>query len=154
MIVADLMNTTPVEIPLDATFRTAAELFVQTQASDLVVTDGGKYAGILSEGDLLRALLPDFEPMTKSVAGVSLEEACNLFLDSGRFNADRTIASLVLARPTTLAPGDPLLKAATVMTANHIRQLPVIDDGTFVGMLRRASISWALLCERDATTPA
>ncbi|HEU0317694.1 MAG TPA: CBS domain-containing protein, partial [Solirubrobacteraceae bacterium] len=73
-------------------------------------------------------------------------------LDSGRFNADRSIASLVLRRPIVLAPGDPLLKAATVMTAEHIRRLPVIEDGSVVGMLARAKISRALLSEPP--TPA
>jgi CBS domain-containing protein len=152
MLVADVMDTDPAEIALDATFREAAESFVVNRTSDLVVTDAGRYVGILSEGDLLRALLPDFEPMTKSVAGVSLDEASRLFLDSGRFNADRSIASLVLKRPISLAPRDPLLKAATVMAAEHIRRLPVIEDGSVVGMLARAKISRALLSER--ATPA
>ena len=152
MLVGDVMDPEPPTISLDGTFRQAAELFTQRQTSELVVIDQGRFAGILSEGDLLRALLPDFEPMTKSVAGVSLEEACNLFLESGRFNAERKISSLVLTRPISLAPDDPLLKAATVMAAEHISRLPVIAEGAVVGMLARAKIAQALLGERQAAS--
>src|SRR3954447_8714308 len=150
MLVGDVMDREPAKIPLGGTFRQAAELFIRRQTSELVVTDHGRFAGILSEGDLLRALLPDFEPMTQSVAGVSLEEACNLFLESGRFNAERTISSLVLTRPISLAPDDPLLKAATVMAAKHVGRLPVVVDGAVVGMLARAKISYALVGDRQA----
>lgn len=154
MLVADIMDTAPPEIPLSATFRDAAELFVQTQTSDLIVMDDGQYVGVLAEGDLLRALLPDFEPITKSVAGVSLEEACDMFIDSGRFNADRVISALVLSKPMAVAPSDPLLKAATVMATGHIRRLPVIENGVLVGMLSRVKISWALLCDREPSASA
>jgi len=143
------MDSTPVAISLDATFRDAAQLFVAHQTSDLVVEDGGRYAGILSEGDLLRALLPDFEARTKTVAGVSLEQAYAAFLDSGRFNADRTIRSIVLTRPVSLSPSDPLLKAATLMVDEHVRGLPVLEDGAIVGMLSRAKVAWAILRERE-----
>jgi len=139
------MDTSFAEIPLTATFQRAAELFVETQTSDLVVVDDGRYAGILSEGDLLRALLPDFEESTATLAAISMDEAQNRFLDSGPFNRERTIGSPVLTQPVSLSPRDPLLIAATVMASEHIRRLPVIEDGHVIGMLSRAKLSWALL---------
>jgi CBS domain-containing protein len=147
MVVADVMDTNPVGVPYNASFRQAAELFVARETSDLVVVDGERFAGILSESDLLRGLIPDFESPTNSVAGVSLQEAADLFIKSGRFNSDRSIASLVRARPMFLAPDDSLLKAATVMAADHLQRMPVIEAGKVVGMLSRAKISWALLTQ-------
>jgi CBS domain-containing protein len=149
MVVADVMDTDPVEVPYNASFRQAAELFIACETSDLVVVDGDRYAGILSESDLLGALIPDFEQTTMSVAGVSLQEAADLFIKSGRFNANRSIASLVLTRPMFLAPDDSLLKAATVMAADHIQRMPVMSAGRVVGMLSRAKISWALLTQGE-----
>ena len=152
MLVADVMDPSPVEISLDASFRRAAELFDEHQTSELVVVDaGGAYLGVISEGDLLRALMPDFEATSVPLEDLSIAEASRLFVESAPFNADRPIASLVIGKPITLAPDDPLLKAATVMASKNIRRLPVVRDGALVGMLARAQIPWALLRQAGVT---
>jgi CBS domain-containing protein len=139
------MDRDPVHVPRTTSFLRAAELFVEHGTSDLVVTEDGRYAGVLSEGDVLRALMPDFEPMLAENSTVSLERAAELFLDSGRFHADQPIATAVIRQPITLAPGDTLLKAAAVMSSKFIRRLPVIEEGRAVGMLFRANVSLAVL---------
>jgi CBS domain-containing protein len=150
VLVADVMDNDPAYVSLSTSFRRAAELFVRHATSELVVTDDGGYVGILSEGDLLRALMPDFESLATSDVLVSLDRATELFLDATSFHADRPIASVVIGRPITLAPGDSLLKAATVMASMHIHRLPVVDDGVVVGMLARADVLWAVLSPEGA----
>ena len=121
--------------------------------SELVVigTDG-TYIGVISEGDLLRALMPEFERTTTTIENLSITEASRLFVESAPFNATRPIASLLIRKSITLAPNDPLLVAATVMVSKNIRRLPVVQDGRLVGMLARAKIPWTLL--RDAGVTA
>ena len=153
MLVADVMDRCPTEVSIGASFREAAELFAMHQTSELeVISEGGTYAGVLTEGDLLRALMPEFERTTSTIESLSIAEASRLFVESAPVHADRPIASLVIRNAITLAPSDPMLPAATVMVTKNIRRLPVVEDATLVGVLVRAKIPWALL--RDAAGTA
>jgi len=46
-----------------------------------------------------------------------------------------TVAAIMRQSPLTTTPGELLLTAQTVMRREGIRQLPVIENGTLVGML-------------------
>lgn len=146
VLVGDVMNRRSARISTEAPMSLAAEFLVVTQASDLMVVDEeGRYVGVLSEGDILRAIMPDFEGLIES--GASLREAFRAFLESGRHYADQPIARLIIRTSITVGPEDELLKAATVMVAKQIRRLPVVEDGRLLGTISRADVCWALLCE-------
>ena len=67
MRVSDVMNIKVAVISVDATMRLAAELLTLTQAADLIVVDAERnFLGVVSEGDLIRALLPDFNEVVKA----------------------------------------------------------------------------------------
>jgi CBS domain-containing protein len=146
MLVRDVMNAKTARIHVDSPMKLAAEILVLTQASDLVVVDDDRFVGILSEGDLLHAIMPDFEGLMES--GASLQRAYQIFLDSGSVYANRPIGPLVIRASITLRPDDELLKAATVMLTKGIRRLAVLDGEHFVGSVSRADICWGLLVER------
>jgi CBS domain-containing protein len=109
----------------------------------MVVDDDGRYLGVLSEGDILRAVMPDFEGLMES--GASLQDAFGIFLDNGRQYGDQPIRRLVIRKSITVSPKDELLKAATVMVTKQIRRLPVVDDERLVGTVSRADLCWAIL---------
>jgi CBS domain-containing protein len=146
MLIADVMDRKAARIHRDSPMALAAELLVLSQASDLAVIDEqGSFLGVLSEGDLLRALMPDVGEDVESPA--SLRRAFANFLDAGPAYADQPIGRLVIHSSITLRSDDELLKAATVMVDRQIRRLPVVDDGRFVGSVSRADICWGLLVE-------
>jgi CBS domain-containing protein len=146
MRINEVMDRKTARITVDAPMSLAAELLVLSQASDLmVVDDDGRYLGVLAEGDVLRAIMPDFEGLMES--GASLEDAFRIFLDNGRQYADQPIRRLVIRKSITLGPNDELLKAATVMVTKQIRRLPVVDDERLVGTVSRADVCWALLAQ-------
>jgi CBS domain-containing protein len=125
-----------------ANSRRAAQLVHETGASDLaVVSVDGDFVGVLSEGDLLRALLPDQD----SVAADSLLESYELLTINGRARANDRIETLVIKDPFVLHPTDDLLRVAEIMTGRMIRRLPVVDNGRLVGTLSRADLCLALL---------
>jgi CBS domain-containing protein len=143
------MDRRTARISVDAPMSLAAELLVLSHASDLMVVDeNGHYVGVLSEGDLLRAIMPDFEGLLES--GVSLEDAFRIFADAGREYADQPIGRLVIRKSITVSPDDELLKAATAMVMKQIRRLPVVEEGRLVGSISRADVCWAVLCEPGA----
>lgn len=143
MNIRDVMNTTPAQIPAGTTMRAAAEAVAQSQCSDLMVVDAsGQFIGVLSEGDLIRAVLPKLDEI---VASGGLADARELFEDKGHEFAHTTIDAIVIRKPVTLAPKDALLQAASTMARMQIRRLPVVENGKLVGTVSRADICAAVL---------
>lgn len=141
--VGDVMATEVPCIGQDATLAQAAELLWSAGASDLVVVDGaGRFAGVLSEGDLVRALLPP----TVHGGDRSIVEAFDQLVVNGHHMAPQPIAPLVIEDAIALAPTDDLLLVAREMTTRQIRRLPVVtDDREVVGTISRADLCRALL---------
>ncbi|RHW26102.1 CBS domain-containing protein [Nocardioides immobilis] len=147
--VRDVMNTKTARIHLGRPMALAAEILVLTQASDLIVIDDDdRFVGVLPEGDLLHAIMPDFDGLMES--GASLTRGFEVFLSSGSSYADQPIDSLVIRGSIMLRPDDELLKAATVMITKGIRRLAVVDGERFVGSVSRADICWGILVEQPS----
>ena len=145
MLVEDIMNRRAAAIRQDATMQLAAELLVLTQASDLCVVDAdNRFLGIVSEGDLIRAAMPDFDEVL--AAGASHEDTYQMLLDTGRSLAGESVSRLTITAPTVLAPDDPVMKAAAVMLNKMIRRLPVVAEDKLVGTVSRADLVWGLMC--------
>jgi CBS domain-containing protein len=150
MTIRDLMTVYPVCIPITADMRRAAEIISISEASDImVINENRQFVGVLSEGDLLRALLPDFEEVLK--AGGTLPSAFRFFVDKGRRFAPRLIEPLVIRECITVAPADPAGWAATIMVRKQIRRLPVVDEeGFLVGTVSRSDICRAVIYNAKA----
>jgi CBS domain-containing protein len=153
LLIQDIMDRKTARIKVGSPMRQAAEILVLTQASNLMVTDDeGRFVGILSEGDLLYAIMPDFEGLLEAHA--SLRKALEVFLEAGGEYADQPIDRLVVRESINLRPDDELLKAATVMVTKRVRRLAVLDGEKFVGSVSRADICWALLCSEARLSSA
>jgi CBS domain-containing protein len=144
MKVREIMNTSVATVELGATVKQAVTMLAESQASDLmVVSPDGRFAGVLSEGDLIRAALPRYEEILQG--GGNLTEAFEVFVDKGSALADKPIEPLVIKEALTFAPQDDVLKAASAMVRKQIRRLPVVDGGKLVGTISRADVCKAVL---------
>jgi CBS domain-containing protein len=142
--IGEVMNGKPAVIDSSATFADAARRVAETQASDLMVVDAkGVFVGVVSEGDLIRATLPNYDELMRD--GTSLGGAWKVFLEKGKEVASRGIASIVIKAPLTFQPADELLKAASAMVNKQIRVLPVVDGGMLVGTISRGDLCKAVL---------
>lgn len=152
MLIRDVMTIDQVHVTMDATLRRAAEIVSLAEVSDLMVVDHHKrFIGVLSEGDMLRALLPDFQEII--TAGGSLSDAFRFFVDKGRDLASRPIAPLVITDAITMLPTDEVAMAAAVMTEKQIRRLPVVEDGALVGTVSRADLCRAVIYYAESEDP-
>jgi CBS domain-containing protein len=144
MEIRQVMNRNAIRIHVGATMMEAADIVSQTQTSDLmVVDDDNTFVGVLSEGDLIRAILPRFDEIMQSGGGLS--EAFELFIENGHEKAAETIDGLIIRDPITFAPNTHVLKAASTMIAKQIRRLPVVDGGKLVGTVARADVCKSVL---------
>ncbi|MGE5378211.1 MAG: CBS domain-containing protein [Bacteroidota bacterium] len=142
--VKDVMATRTIRIQYDANMYRAAEVVALSRVSDLmVVGEDDKFIGVLSEGDILRAALPDMDAI--AAEGGSLDTAFSIFLKKGKDLSGLPILPFVITEPIVLDPQDHVAKAATVMIDLNIRLLPVIKDGKLVGSVSRADVCQAVV---------
>jgi CBS domain-containing protein len=115
MRIADVLRGKGSEVATVAPSVTVAEL-VGTLASynvgALPVVDGGELVGIVSERDVVRRL---------HSAGASL--------------LAQRVSDIMTSGVTTCSPGDNVADLARVMTTGRFRHLPVVEDGTLVGIV-------------------
>jgi CBS domain-containing protein len=142
--VKGIMETRVARIRADSNLHHAAELVAMSGVSDLMVVDAeGRFVGVLSEGDILRAALPDIDEILEE--GGTLQDAYQVFLRKGLELSTKPIAPLIIREPITLHPDDHVAKAAAVLISKQIRRLPVVKDGRLMGIVSRANICEAVV---------
>jgi acetoin utilization protein AcuB len=114
-MVRDLMSAPVVTVRTDAPLQSAQEAMQSALVHHLVVLDGERLAGVLTEHDLR--------------AGLALEGAIEgerHFLHAG---------DVIHQPPRTIRADAPASAAAAVMIAAHVSCLPVVDGARLVGMI-------------------
>lgn len=109
--IASMMNSTVVAVESDATLRSAARSLNEAAVGTVVIMDGRRVSGILSERDVVRALAAGADP-------------------------DRSaVVEAMSSSPRYATPQDELRTGMDIMLAAGIRHLPVLDDGELVGIV-------------------
>ena len=113
----------------DATVAEAARLLSQRRIGCLVVSrDGARPEGVLSERDIVHALL-----------------------EKGPALMQTPVSQLMTRCPVTCAPTDSLRHALQLMEDHHIRHLPVLDDGHLIGVVSARDFTRLQLEELGST---
>lgn len=110
--IADIMTKDPVLLETTATVREAAERMRDEDIGDVLVVDGPALRGIVTDRDLATQVLAD----DRNPSDVTLGDVATTDLD-------------------VAAPGDDAGEAVSRMRRDAIRRLPVVEDGTPVGIL-------------------
>lgn len=118
MKVRDAMTQNPIACGTMSSLRLAAQLMAEHDCAAIPVTDSGKVVGIITDRDI-------------ACRGVATND------DPARL----TVADCMTKAVITVAPDDPIDKAAELMEENTVHHLPVIrDDGTLVGMIAQSDL--------------
>jgi len=96
----------------DAPVIDAIRLMAERQIGALLVMEGPRLAGILSERDYARKVVLQ-----------------------GRSSKDTPVRAIMTAEVVTVAPGDSIDHCMQLVTDRRIRHLPVLDGGAVVGVL-------------------
>jgi CBS domain-containing protein len=103
------MSQTPLSTAADATLRDAARRMCDRRVGSILVMDGDRLIGIMTERDVLRAFA------------------------NGDFEAQ--VGDVMTRHPETAEPDESLEQARIVMLHGGFRHLPVIEAGVVVGVL-------------------
>ena len=103
----------PVTLPATATVREACQLMAERHVGAvLVVGDDRRLVGIFTGRDAVARVLADAK-------------------DAGR----TTLADVMTRDPETMPPGRTAIEALRLMNDGGFRHVPVVDDGTVVGIV-------------------
>ncbi len=113
--------------PDDSVFA-ALELLAARDVGALVVMDGARLVGIVSERDYTRK--------------VALQ---------GRNSRSTTVAEIMTPQVVTVSPQTRTSACMALLSEKRIRHLPVVDGGTVMGMISIRDIMDDLLADREQT---
>jgi CBS domain-containing protein len=94
----------------------------------LLVMDGGRLVGIISERDYARKIILQ-----------------------GRRSAETRVAEIMTREVTTTRPDMTAQQCLGLMTAGYFRHLPVIDEGRVVGLVSIGDLVKAVIADQQAT---
>ena len=112
----------------DATVYDALKLLAEKNIGALPILRGGVLVGIFSERDYARKVIL-----------------------KGKHSKDTVIRDVMTEKPICVAPGDSIGACMALMTANHIRHLPVLDGGRLVGVVSIGDVVKGIIVEQQST---
>jgi CBS domain-containing protein len=143
MRVGQVMSRQVVAVRPETTVEEANRLMQENHVSGLPVVDqAGELVGMISEGDLIRCLLPRYAEIyddDRYAADFEFMEA------RADFVRRATVRDVMTAGAIAVTEDTPVLKAAAVMQMKGIKRIPVVRDGKLVGIISRADICSSLL---------
>lgn len=121
--IEQVMTKYPLTVAETAPVTEAARVMRDANIGDVLVTrPDGTVCGIVTDRDLAVNVIAE----GKDPNSVTVQDVCNHRLES-------------------VAPGDPVDRAVSLMRDHAIRRLPVIDDGSLVGIVSLGDLAM----ERD-----
>lgn len=116
-------------VPPEAPLRTVLDLMLRRRLTSVpVVGEKGEVLGLVSESDIMRALLPQ-------IPRAGAEET-----ETGEEPGDRAVRE-VMARSVLCVSDDlGVSEVASMMINKDVKQIPVVNAGTITGMVSRNDI--------------
>ena len=111
-VVRDVMTADIVTCPSNTPIADVARTMRDRDIGNVLVTEGNRLCGIVTDRDLVVRCLADGADATRT-----------------------TVAHAVSGELVKVFPGMSLQDAAHTMAEHHVRRLPVIDDGRVVGIV-------------------
>jgi CBS domain-containing protein len=113
--VKDIMTSSVKTVGSGSSIADAAREMAKWKIGSLIIMEGNKPVGIITEGDISRSVAKGTDLSSK-------------------------LASYVKKKLVTVSPGERVEVAAKMMSDSRIKKLPVMEDGELVGILTQTDI--------------
>ena len=110
--VGDVMTEHPITVGQETTLQQCACVMNDHHVGAVIVEEKGKLLGIVTEQDIVR----------KSVI-------------KGEDAKKRLVKDIMASHLQTIKPSSDIFEAITMMTEENIRHLPVLQNGSFIGVV-------------------
>ena len=126
MNISDVMTKDPATLDVMNTAADAALMMRERGIGDVLVTDGDKLRGIVTDRDIVvRAVAENRNPVAVTVGEICSDDV------------------------TSLTPSDSVSDAVKLMSDRALRRLPIVDDGRPVGIVSLGDL--AVEQDREST---
>ncbi|ODU98946.1 MAG: histidine kinase [Rubrivivax sp. SCN 70-15] len=112
----------------DDTVFSALEVLAEREVGALMVIEGGKLVGVLSERDYTRK--------------IALQ---------GRNSKETLVREIMTRQVVVVSPRTPTRQCMALMSERRIRHLPVLDGGTVLGMISIRDILDDIIADHEVT---
>ena len=116
--VGDLMTRNFIHVSPETDLKICARTMVKKRVGSLIIKDGDKLKGILTEKDIIWAVVK------KSKEGLK----------------DIQAKDLMKRKVITIKPGADITDALTKLKKKKVRRLPVVENGKLIGLLTQKDI--------------
>lgn len=120
MKISEIMTQAAVSDSADDTLADACEKMRQSQTSSLLVMDGERLIGIVTERDVVKLVAHGGDPKAT------------------------TLKEIMTTEIVTIGPMTSLKEAAEIMAGKWIRHLPIMDGSKVVGMISQRDLTGVL----------
>ena len=136
MKVKDIMDTSPDIIRTSDTFGHLIKILGEVKYHViLVVNEEDTLVGIVTEGDIIKVLVPKYITVDESLITVM---DVNYFERKCLESKDLTINEIMSKVAFVVHEDDPIIKAAALIVVNKIQSVPVVRDKKVVGIVPRS----------------
>ena len=116
-LVLSRKNFQPVTVPSDTTVIEALEIMAEKNIGSLVIMQGDKYLGIVTERDYSRKVVL-----------------------KGKNSAETTVAEIMSTDLPSINPADTIEHCMELMTAKNIRYMPVFENNKLTGIISMSDV--------------
>ena len=123
------------------TVEGAIKVFAEAGISGAPVVEGDRLIGIVTEGDLIFRDADIKSPgFLDILGGVIPLGNWDEYRQEALKSAGVTVDEVMTAEVVTVGPNDSLAETATTMAEERRKVLPVVEDGTLLGVITRMDI--------------
>ena len=138
MKVRDIMDPSPDIIRTSDTFEHLIKILNEVKYHVVFVVDKEeKLVGIVTEGDIIKVLIPKYVAVDESLISVM---DVNYFERKCRESKNLPINEIMSKVTFMVGEEDPTIKAAALMVMNKIQTIPVVRNGKVVGIVQRLTL--------------
>lgn len=131
--VGTIMTRRVVKVSMDDSLCEVREIFERSSFHHLVVEDGKRVVGVVSDRDLLKNISPFLGKISER--------------EQDAFTLQRRVHQIMTRKLVACSPGTTLAEAGRMMTEHNVSCLPVLDEhGVCVGIVTmRDMLAWAMV---------
>jgi len=149
-IAEEIMTTDVITVSPNTEIAKAAKIMTEKRINGLPVVDSGKLVGILCQSDLIaqQKKFPIPSLFTFLDGYISLTSEKHLEKEVQKIAA-ATVDQAMTPHPVTVSPSTPIEEIASLMVDRNFHTLPVLVEGTLVGIVGKEDLLKLLLPESD-----